>query len=301
MIKKTIIDGLNFVKTHELVSEDGKYRFASLVSKDKLKSQGFTSESCVYLWARELSQEELDIIYVGKAGSGVMVRLGQHEGGFRNSGTGKKNLEALKELIDKGDKIHVFARVAEKITLFDTEVSLYSTEEEALLSHLSPWLNRAGIANSKSPFSNRHSELSCDNEIITGIDDLPLAEEIHAFLDSLSARDISSFTKLFSWSLKLTETQGLEQKLSKGYTNQPSGFNMIPMLVYTKVGRAGKALPLTWRVRLSLDKVGIVLPLHFIKDSIDQSKVSVDESGKAFAPKCIEDFLNEPSSYTTMS
>ena len=55
----------------------------------------------VYAWCG-VKQNSREILYVGKAGSGVNVRLNQHESGFKYSKTGQKNLQLLLEKTAQG-------------------------------------------------------------------------------------------------------------------------------------------------------------------------------------------------------
>jgi hypothetical protein len=295
------ISNFRFRQTHELKYTNSYFKFESLLSKKDLVSKGLSKESCVYMWATPINDEKLDIIYIGKAGSGVSIRLKQHEAGFRNSGTGKKNLLALKELIDEGKRVFVYSRVSDKVTLFDVEVSQYSTEEEALIERLSPWLNRARMTKLNEVEKEQNRPLSTQWGEICGVDDLPHAEEVYYFLESLSDHDRKRFVKLFTWALKLNEVRDLQQKIVKGYTNHPPGYNGVPMLVFSQIGKKGRALPNSWRLRLTLDKVGVVLPQNYMKQSISEDKVFKMDKSNTFAPVYIDEFLDNPTEYTTLS
>jgi len=94
------------------------------------------AESWVYAWVK-VRNNERSIIYIGKAGRTLKQRFGGHEGGGRpspqGSGKGRKNSKNLTELLNQGYTIEVWARQAETIELFGEQVSLVSTEEEALI------------------------------------------------------------------------------------------------------------------------------------------------------------------------
>ncbi|QBL10427.1 hypothetical protein E0Z06_13255 [Rheinheimera sp. D18] len=291
------ITKLGFIKTHELKLQNGRFKFLPLIPHEELDSLGFKNKSCVYIWGAERENQAGEIVYVGKAGGGVATRLTQHEGGFVNSGTGKKNLEELSKLMESGCRIYVFSRVAEIIKLFDVDVSLYSTEEEALIERLSPWLNRArntsNYKNSAIPLGVKVQEISLDY--------LPHHDEVEAFLDSLAIEDKELFSRLLTWVLDLNATKHLSQKVIGGYTGQPLKMNGKRMLTFAEFGEKGRALPNAWRIRLSLeDNVGVVLPLDFKSPTLEEDLVDIKYNTKAFSPKNVRDFLADPQKYTTL-
>ena len=127
--------------THKIVLVDGRTTF-----KRVKKPRSFKNPS-VYVWASLSSgANEYEVLYVGKAGKGIDQRCSQHQSGFTNSGTGRKNAEALKATLDvEGAEIHVFSRESRTIEIFGQEVLLYSVEEDALCAALNPRLNRAAF------------------------------------------------------------------------------------------------------------------------------------------------------------
>jgi hypothetical protein len=293
---------LGFEKTHELKELDGTCKFEAVCSKAHMKDKGFSHKACVYIWASPINDDELDVIYVGKAGGGVSLRMSQHEAGFRHSGTGKKNQRALKSLIETGKQVHVYSRVADTVNLFDVEVSQYSTEEEALIDHLSPWLNRARVINKSDASLEEKEELSIQDEfVIAGVDELPHADEVRAFVDSLPLEEKRLFANLLEWATNLYETKPLSQKVIGGYTGQPLSLSRKQLLNFTSLGKSGRALGNSWRVRLSLEgKVAVILPVDFLNKSISIDKIDVIESTNTFSPKDVGEFLSEPSAFTTM-
>ena len=53
----------------------------------------------VYLWLSQLSSDELEVMYVGKAGKGIKKRLKEHKNGFKRSPTGMKCANLIRQLL----------------------------------------------------------------------------------------------------------------------------------------------------------------------------------------------------------
>jgi hypothetical protein len=132
---------LGFVETHELQrTAEGRLRFRVL---DGVVPSGAAG---VYAWVAAYASApagSLHVLYVGKAGRGICARLGQHEGGFQHSGTGRDNARRLAVEMEAGARISVFARTSDTALLFGQRVSLYAAEEDALCRLLKPSFNRA--------------------------------------------------------------------------------------------------------------------------------------------------------------
>jgi hypothetical protein len=97
-------------------------------------------EPSVYAWV-----DGQDVKYVGKASKGIRKRLGEHRGGWRGgSGTGMKNATLIREtIVASREVMKIYGRRSDKTTCFGVEVSLVSTEEEALIMLLDPpWNGR---------------------------------------------------------------------------------------------------------------------------------------------------------------
>lgn len=144
-LTKQFLEQNNFKVTHNLKLD---YPSGASSAEPILRFQpvrkGVSAEPCVYLWAATLPEQGFEVVYVGKAGKGSQRRCRQHEAGFRNSVTGRRNAAALKELLAGGDReLLVFARVSGVQSLFGVPTSLYAAEEDALCRLLGPSLNRA--------------------------------------------------------------------------------------------------------------------------------------------------------------
>ena len=136
-IQRQALKDLGFTHTHNVEMNDEMPEFRAVIDPPK--------EASVYMWVSPSGRkDELEVLYVGKAGFGVQRRLSQHRGGFVNSGVGRKNRTLIAEWINGGRSIMVFARVSAAHRVFGIEVSLYSTEEHALCGFLPRW-NRANF------------------------------------------------------------------------------------------------------------------------------------------------------------
>ena len=98
----------------------------------------------VYLWLRRKDAHRLDVMYAGKAGSGIDIRMSQHIGGLKLAPAAR--IERIKTAFGLGDCLEVWFRQSAEISLdalFSDKISAYSSEEEALITRFSPELNRA--------------------------------------------------------------------------------------------------------------------------------------------------------------
>jgi len=53
----------------------------------------------VYLWLSQLSSDELEVMYVGKAGKGIKKSIKEHQNGFKRSPTGMKSANLIRQLL----------------------------------------------------------------------------------------------------------------------------------------------------------------------------------------------------------
>lgn len=106
----------------------------------------------VYAWVAH-RERTTEILYVGKAGATLHQRCRQHQGGFNGkskSKAGLRNGAYLTATLQAGDKISIWGRESPRIELFGQSVSLFSTEEEALIARFAPPLNRSAKPKGKS-------------------------------------------------------------------------------------------------------------------------------------------------------
>jgi len=149
MINEKFLISLDFTKTGEIIEKDKRLEYKSQLKQDTTPG--------IYLWCKRENNDNLEVKYVGKAGNGVAARMGQHIGGL-----GRPSAETRAEFIKEqfGIKknaqencIEVWFRKSPEIScenIFNLKeifnlvlVSQYSLEEEALITHFNPILNRA--------------------------------------------------------------------------------------------------------------------------------------------------------------
>ena len=98
----------------------------------------------IYLWLHRKDAMRFDVMYAGKAGNGIVIRMGEHIGGLKAAPA--QRIDRVRESFGLGNCLEIWFRQSAKITmnaLFDGEISAYSTEEEAAISRFAPRLNRA--------------------------------------------------------------------------------------------------------------------------------------------------------------
>ena len=110
------------------------------------------------------------------------------------------------------------------------------------------------------------------------------------------------FKKLLAWARTHSELAVVEKTVG-GYTNQPSGLNGVPMVVFAELGNAGKALPNKWICRIPLKakkskKISITLPTRLLKKNIDQTKIEMGIDTN-FKPTDIDEFIEVPNAFVT--
>ena len=196
----------------------------------------------------------------------------------------------------------VFGKVADEIELFGVTISRYSTEEEALCKHLSPLWNRAGFPNSvkaKKPAektivkSTKSSELKND-----------LSEDTSLWFEELKPKDQNRFSRILGYAEGIDILREMPQKVIGGYTNQPTGYNAIPMIVYGQFTKSGNVAPYGWFLRIPMPvskAIGLTLfiPQCFTAAKLNHSKVvSHGTSSQAFFdPLDVDHFLLHPEEY----
>ncbi|QIL81450.1 hypothetical protein G7047_17185 [Diaphorobacter sp. HDW4A] len=97
----------------------------------------------VYLWL-EIDGDVSRVVYVGKAGSTLARRCGQHTAGFSGgSATGIKHAANISNGIKTGKRYEIWARKAGVISLFgEADISMCEVEERALIQKFRPIWNK---------------------------------------------------------------------------------------------------------------------------------------------------------------
>lgn len=129
------------------VSGKEKIEFNSLLEKNK--------NYCVYIWIAR-KKDQIVPLYIGKARNGVVERMSQHIGGFREdkngSVSGRRKRKILEKLLESNWRVEVHSKesqsalslesISKELFEFETQhlkkikfphVSLYSFEEELLI------------------------------------------------------------------------------------------------------------------------------------------------------------------------
>ncbi|PFG53745.1 hypothetical protein ATG98_2897 [Marinobacter sp. LV10R520-4] len=289
--------------THEIVLVSGRPVF-----KRVKKSKSSESPS-VYVWASlRRDADEYEVLYVGKAGKGIDQRCSQHQGGFTNSGTGRKNAEALKAILDvEGAEIHVFSRESKTTEIFGQKISLYSVEEDALCAVLNPRLNRAGfpvvgeVTVTAALLEAEAAEMSAIYAI-KGLIDRRFVEHEQGALDDMMAQ-IESYDSVRQNTLldilKSIETQilfvGHGSKLVRGYSSQLEGLNGITLLGYGFIDGNGRMLPGKWVARVFFaEEPRIVFPITKLCVG---ARDLVESNERTFSPLNIAEFLDDPKKF----
>lgn len=275
---------------------------------------GSVTGPCVYIWAARLPRQDgLEVIYVGKAGKGIERRCKQHEAGFKHSGTGRKNADALRQLLEGNQcELLVFARVSDVRDLFGIPTSLFAAEEDALCRLLVPRLNRAVFpdVSALAPPPEGDTQIDLAEDAGRNSQLAQLAPQINARLrvwDDGTIEDVESqlgtldpqYLRILADMLKFLEDHVLqpehELKIIGQYSDQIEGCNGVTTLGFgTLANRNFK--PNGWVARIYLADVPRIAFPERLRNPHGTGKV--DEATGLFSPqdpKCLfeapEDFI----------
>ena len=125
-----------------------------------------------------------------------------------------------------------------------------------------------------------------------------------SWFDELSLQDKNRFAKIIRYAESIGMLRDLPQKVIGGYTNQPSGYNGIPMIVYGKFTKAGRVAPNGWFLRIPQPtskntSLTLFIPQCFSASKVDTTWVSKHGSGSQefFYPISTDHFLDFPEAY----
>jgi hypothetical protein len=287
---------LNFLHTHDiLIDASGEPYFK------EVKKMG--DSSAIYVWLTQADAvDDLTLLYCGKAGYGPSRRMIQHAGGFKNSITGKENRRLILELLKSNKSIQVYARQSKTIELFGAVVSLYSAEEEAMCEAYSPLWNRA-----KFPASQLKSKKASKDTIVDQyLNNINLFNgfALKDHIDSLEKDDKAKFVNLLMLLDEAVNNTEIEQKIIRGYSQQPKGYSRIPMLVYCKRSKSGKALSKGWYFRVPLVLTESQPMTVFINKqalNADCSEELLYSYDNFYIPKDFDHFLSDAHHYIKKS
>jgi hypothetical protein len=191
--------GLGFTRIAEIrVSDDGVLKFVS--QDDRVREEGRVG--WVYVWVQtDSTGSRFEVVYAGKAGGPIWTRCKQHQRGFTDSSTGRKNASKIREYLS-GDRAHrfaVYARSSGCMSLFgQVNVSMCEIEERALIirliaADLPIWNYEANRGRRRRGIGQQDEELAVETAMAAETDDETLdAEEgvmtaDEAFFASLSS------------------------------------------------------------------------------------------------------------------
>jgi len=300
MISDGELKTLGFELTHE-IAESGTA--SSLPEFREISSHPSLKKSSVYLWLSPLPSDSnvYEVLYVGKAGYGTTRRFSQHRGGFRKTTPGS-NFALIREKFEAERKILVFGKVADEINIFGVTVSRYSTEEEALCKHLSPLWNRAGfpdpVESKKSVEKNKSKSMKASKLINS------LEEDTSLWFEELKLENQDRFSRILRYAEGIDFLREMPQKIIGGYTNQPTGYSGIPMIVYGRFSRSGKVAPTGWFLRIpqpvrKASNLTLFIPQCFKADKGNDAKIGKHgtSSQSFFYPLDVDHFLLNPEEY----
>ena len=202
---------------------------------------------CVYFWVlnREGNSRHMCVSYVGKAGYGLTKRMKEHGNGFKFASSNSRKRQLICDDLDPGKGHYdVYARRSEDAAhpWVEQQINTYSWDEHALFSHFKKnreclWLNLAGFP---AGISGVEGEISDPKAV--GSD-----EEFN----EVSVESI----KIKVRGLLGERADGLEWRDIKDYSGMtfeggPSSLGNCGWSVLARFGKAGKALPNKWLVRL---------------------------------------------------
>ena len=261
IINKKDINRFKFKLTHKIIIKNNDLiKFKKLKESKKLPS--------IYIWLQPLDNNNYKILYVGKAGRGVDVRFSQHERGFIESATGKKNAKLIREVLNENNNIEIYSKTSETICFFNQKIYAYSSEEEAFAAAYSPLWNRTNFLSfqeTKKEIQRKSAHVDTSSltnkEIFENYINSPNFEVKKKFLEILK-----KIKSLPSENFEFTE------KIVGGYSNQLSGYNNIPMVVYAKVySGTNLAKPNEWFFRVPMVEKNKDLTIF-----LNQKKINFD-------------------------
>jgi len=287
------LNTFSFIHSHNIVlNSNGRPSFERVAK--------LAEKASIYLWLTPIDDNNFTVLYCGKAGYGVHRRMTQHSGGFKHSGTGQSNQDFILQVLESGKPILVFAREAATQIVFGVQTSLYSVEEEAMCGAYSPLWNRAKFPGGKASKVTKSKLLQAPNKLAVSFADLPHGVEVRTYLDSIDDQQQANFLDLVRVLSTYLTGDRVEQKMVRGYSSQPTGYSRIPMLVFCRRTKSGKATPNGWYARVplvELDKYPMTVFLNGTAIAADANPALFNTAGSYFMPKDLKHFVKFPHLY----
>ena len=294
IINKKDINRFKFKLTHKIIIKNNDLiKFKKLKESKKLPS--------IYIWLQPLDNDNYKILYVGKAGRGVDVRFSQHERGFIESATGKKNAKLIREVLNENNNIEIYSKTSETICFFNQKIYAYSSEEEAFAAAYSPLWNRTNFLS----FQETKKEIQ-RKSVHVDTSSLTNKEIFENYINSPNFEVKKKFLEILK-KIKSLPSENFEftEKIVGGYSNQLSGYNNIPMVVYAKVySGTNLAKPNEWFFRVPMVEKNKDLTIF-----LNQKKINFDLNNKILSfekknickPKNLSHFLTNINDYMKLN
>jgi len=93
---------------------------------------------CVYAWVEQCTGGARRILYIGKAGKGLIARMKQHRAGFKKSVTGQTHALALRDVLMRGSTLSIWALYPEPFEMFGHLIPSHSAIEDYLIANVKP-------------------------------------------------------------------------------------------------------------------------------------------------------------------
>jgi len=140
-----------------------------------------------------------------------------------------------------------------------------------------------------------------ERENIISNDETKSIDDYQKFVSEMSQVDADRFVALLQWARTQSEFSSIQEKTVNGYTNQPAGYNGVPMVTFAEIGESGKAKARSWLCRIPLkcsekNPMNIILPTRCMKGTLNQSKVFFGHDPN-FSPLDLDDFLESPNDF----
>jgi hypothetical protein len=285
----------HFKHTHDLaLDNNGNLTFSLRHEATDFANQ---DQACVYMWLTpQPDTDDFIVNYVGKAGFGVHRRMNQHLGGFTHSATGRENRRVIVERLNAGQLVQVYGRASETLEMFGQTVSMYSTEEAALAERYRPLWNRArfaGVAGVGVPAIEVEVPA-----VQVDVVDFVHGDDLAQFVDTLTPGQGAVFNSINLFAQD--RFPNWQQKIARGHSEQPLGYDGVPTLMYAVLGPTGRALAHQWiRIPLKLGNDGnlnIVFPEPAQAPGINPDLIRVGTCGNWCATN-VNDLLQNPNIY----
>ncbi len=110
------------------------------------------------------------------------------------------------------------------------------------------------------------------------------------------------FGLLLEWARSYSDVEMVESVVGK-YTNQPQGYNSIPVVRFAELGKTQRAMPNRWLCRIPLKTslaygMTVILPKRLIRPTLSQDLIETGKDAN-FRPLDVKDFLFSPNRYLT--